>query len=372
MLGTHSIFNRIQEAVMYYMNNDFFDYFEVSFNKKESILKEKNFPLGYFANDVLEMDRMILREIDAKVKTFKDEFQCFLVSREATPSAQANEALTSLWHSIKKLPVYNLLTKYDNKINHLIKYMRENPEQVDDMLQAGTERNRMLNTWLYNIENLVPSIENFIRQTNFMLENYFEDLPNRKPESYVRAYANYRQDVINGYDIAEQANEDTNELDLHNFDFPLSLSFKPKQHPKTEEIFLAEVVTFGTLESFLYIDLMKAMTAGNVPRKCNNCGKYFLAIGGYDTVYCERVAPNEQTKTCRKVGAHKKEKEKNGSSMIQKEYTKTYNRLKTRKNRGTITNDQWNEKVGEIQDLKAKAKMGEISDVQYKRLMDEI
>ncbi|MFI3168728.1 MAG: DUF6076 domain-containing protein [Faecalibacterium sp.] len=357
---------------MFLMNHDFFDRFDVSFTKKESILSGKIYPLGYFANYVLEMDRSIFREISRKVDNFKYEFNIFLSARDVTSAALANEALLSLWELIAKLPVYRLVCEHDNKVNHLISYMREHPDEVDDMMTTGTARNQMLNLWLYNLENLVPSIKNFIQKTDFMLENYFENLPSRKAESYVRAYAKYKRDIVNGYDIADQEDKDTAELDLHQLTFPFSLSFAPKQHPKTKEVFLAEVITFGTLESFLYTDLMKAIATGNVPRKCHNCGKYFLAVGGYDTVYCERIAPDEKTKTCRKVGAHKKEKEKNGSSMIQKEYAKVYNRLKTRKNRGTISIDEWNEKVSLAQELKEKVNGGEISDVKYKALMDRI
>ena len=51
------------------------------------------------------------------------------------------------------------------------------------------------------------------------------------------------------------------------------------------------------------------MTVGNVPRQCHNYSKWFLAIGAYDTVYCQRVVPGETTRTCCQVGAHRKERE---------------------------------------------------------------
>ncbi len=357
---------------MFLMNHDFFDRFDVSFTKKESIINGKVYPLGYFANEVLEMDQSILREIANTVETFKYEFHIFLANRSVTSAALSHEALLFLWNLLSNLPVYEKISGHHFQVQHLISYMREHPDEVDDMLTVGTERNQMLNLWLYHLEHLTPSIRNFIQKTDFMLEDYFENLLSRKPESYVMAYAKYKRDIRNGYDLADQEDEDTTELDLHQLTFPFSLSYEPKIHPQTQEPFLAEVMTFGTLESFLYTDLMKAISAGNVPRKCHNCKKYFLAVGGYDTVYCERIAPHEQTKTCRKVGAHKKEKEKNGSSMIQKEYNRVYNRLKTRKNRGKISNDQWNEQVSLAQDLKDKANRGELSDAAYTSLMDNI
>ncbi len=357
---------------MFLMNHDFFDNFDVSFTKKESIIGNKIYPLGYFANQVLEMDQSILREIANQVETFKYEFHIFLANGSVTSAALSHEALLSLWDLLAKLPVYEKFSGHNFQVKHLISYMQEHPDEVNDMMTNGTARNQMLQAWLYHMEHLVPEITTFIRNTNFMLENYFETLPSRKPDSYVTAYAKYKRDIRNGYDIAEQEDESTDELDLHQLYFPFSLSYEPKLHPKTKEPFLAEVMTFGTLESFLYTDLMKAMAVGNVPRRCHNCGKYFLAVGGYGTVYCERIAPNETKKTCRKVGAHNKEKAKNGSSMIRKEYDRVYNRLKTRRNRGTISEDEWNEQVSLAQDLKDKATHGQISDAKYKAMLDHI
>ena len=45
---------------------------------------------------------------------------------------------------------------------------------------------------------------------------------------------------------------------------------------------MAERMTFEDLVSFLYMDLYRGMAAGNVPRQCHNCGRWFLAIGAYD------------------------------------------------------------------------------------------
>lgn len=39
-----------------------------------------------------------------------------------------------------------------------------------------------------------------------------------------------------------------------------------------------------------------------LPRRCHNCGKYFLLTNGYNTCYCNNIAPGETERTCRKVG----------------------------------------------------------------------
>ena len=51
--------------------------------------------------------------------------------------------------------------------------------------------------------------------------------------------------------------------------------------------------------------------------------RYFLLTRGYNTCYCNNIAPGETTRTCRKVGAHAKEKrERKEASPVQQEYNR--------------------------------------------------
>ena len=115
------------------------------------------------------------------------------------------------------------------------------------------------------------------------------------------------------------------------------------------------------LETFLSLDLFRGFAAGHIPRRCQHCGRYFLLDSGFDIRYCENPAPGEPGKTCRQVGAHRKEKELNGTNAIRRAYAKVYNRLKARKQRGTLSADEWNRLVAEAQEVKRQAEAGEIT-----------
>lgn len=97
-----------------------------------------------------------------------------------------------------------------------------------------------------------------------------------------------------------------------------------------------------------------------------------MLTGAYDTVYCQRVALGEETRTCRQVGAHRKEKEKNGKDFAYREYNKVYNRLKTWKYRGKLNAEDWNRKVAYIQDVKAAFLAGGMSDAEYLEKLKQI
>lgn len=52
-------------------------------------------------------------------------------------------------------------------------------------------------------------------------------------------------------------------------------------------------------------------------KKCANCGKYFIPLNRSDTIYCDNLAPQDKTKTCKKYGAEKQYQEnlKNNEAM---------------------------------------------------------
>ena len=96
-----------------------------------------------------------------------------------------------------------------------------------------------------------------------------------------------------------------------------------------------------------------ALAHGSAPRRCHNCGRYFLLTRGYNTCYCNNIAPGETTRTCRKVGAHAKEKrEREEASTVQREYHRTYNRLKQQHQRRKKGDTEYNRQVAQAQDLR--------------------
>jgi hypothetical protein len=111
---------------------------------------------------------------------------------------------------------------------------------------------------------------------------------------------------------------------------------------------------------------------GNAPRRCHNCQRFFLLSNGYDTCYCNNIAPGEKEKTYRKVGAHKKEARKGGKTPARIEYDRVYNKLKTRRARGKLSVDEWNAAVALALEYKDKAEAGEITDLVLKQIYEKM
>ena len=194
-----------------------------------------------------------------------------------------------------------------------------------------------------------------------------------------KTYASYRRVMEEAMDQKKDREDEgeawsdrTVDLDTVSFDCPVTISMVPVMDSKSHGLTLAEQMTFESLASFLYMDLYKGMAAGNLPQRCAHCRRWFLAIGGYDTLYCDRVIPGTDGKTCRKVGAHAREKEKQKTETAIREDRRIYNRLKARKRRGQITTDAWNQQVAQAQTLKDAFLARQMTKEEYVRKLDEL
>lgn len=364
---------------MYYMNHDAVDYFRVDFTPGESVVDGKYYPLGTFAVEALECGWDVFADIRRSLEQFQEEFQVFLAARDPSSAAVAFQAMQQLWQTLGELPLYNKLLAGDDRMTALIPYLHSHPEIVDEMLTPGTLRNEAYTRWMGKLERLGEELQAFVRNTQWMLEEFFEDLPTRRRQDYIRAYAGYRsvmEEAMNQKkdreDEGEEWEDGTVDLDTVTFEYPVNISLVPVKEPKSHRLTLAEQMTFENLTSFLYMDLYKGMAAGNLPRRCAHCRRWFLAVGGYDTRYCDRVVPGTGGKTCRKVGAHEREKEKQKTETASREYSRIYNRLKARKRRGQITTDVWNRQVARAQELKDAFLARQMTKEEYVRKLDEL
>ena len=72
------------------------------------------------------------------------------------------------------------------------------------------------------------------------------------------------------------------------------------------------------------------------------------------------------------IGAHEREKAANQNSEARKEYSRIYNKLKARKQRGTISTDLWNRQVAAAQQLKDAFAEGRIGKEEYVQQLDAL
>lgn len=113
-------------------------------------------------------------------------------------------------------------------------------------------------------------------------------------------------------------------------------------HPVEGASVMVERYTFSSLRDFLYVELGRAIFHGNAPRQCRLCGRWFLHEQGDRAIYCERIAPGEETKTCREVGARAVFENKLQSEETWKLYKRAYKKYYARVMKGNMSREDFN------------------------------
>ena len=344
---------------------DAVDDFTVLFHSDRVFVRKQEYPVGQCVVDIMNLEEETLRRIDQGMKDFYHAVRN--VWREDTEESvyQAQEKLRDVWTLVSALPVYRDL---DIDWFRPIKQNATLLEKLWSRLrQISPEGRAEVDAYLRTLTGASELLRIFRKQIALMLDGYIEPLERRNPEAYAVGMFQFYSDMV----TAEFVGQDTYELD---HSVPLKVRFVPMVSPSDgEKIILAEQARFLNLLDFLEVEFFRGLALGNVPRRCHNCGKYFLLTNGYNTCYCNNIAPGETERTCRKVGAHRKEAQgKANRTPAQKEYDRAYNRLKQRKNRRKISLDEWNAAVVMAQELLERSGRGELTDEELKIKLAEL
>lgn len=284
---------------------DMFDRFSVFFSGNYVYVNGTAFPLGQISVDILALDSGVLTEVDRRVGGFLSAIWPLLHEKTDSAAISAQEKLNAVWEVVFTLPLYRDLALDTETAYRLLPLMFSDKEAWAEVLDVDSEGHAMFEKFLNGLEYLGESLRTFRGQITGMLELYFEPLKRRNSDAYAAAYMHYFNDMaaagagfFGAIDFAQS--------------FPLEVKFVPMAHPTDKgKVILSEKAEFGYLTHFLYTEFYRALMAGNAPRRCHNCGRYFLLTAGYNTCYCNNLAPGETERTCRKVGAHKKARHRN-------------------------------------------------------------
>ena len=343
-----------------------YDNFTVFFYGERVFVGKKDYPVGQCCVDILNLDDALFDEINRRVKDFVPAACNLLIEKTDSAAVLTQEKLSAIWDLIFTLPVYRDL-KMDGPCNyHMFQRLMEDQEKWAQVQNPTSDGYFKYHGMLYELLCFAERLRSLKKMIATLTEKCLEPLKCRSSAAYAEAYSNFYIRILSA---GIQVFGDDFEQSV-----PVDVSFVPMMHP-TEEgaVFIAEKATFGTLMGFLQIEFYRGLAMGNAPRRCHNCGRYFLLTSGYNICYCNNIAPGETERTCRKVGAHRKEAQGKGSrTPAQKEYDRTYNRLKVRKQRGKISKDEWNAAVAKAQELVAQSERGELTDDELKQRLEEL
>ena len=118
---------------------------------------------------------------------------------------------------------------------------------------------------------------------------------------------------------------------------------------------LVEKMYFDHLANFIYVEFMKGLQKGFVPKRCANCGRWFLQKPGLSYTYCDQVAPGEMELTCRDIGSRTNFRDKVKNNEIWQVHQRAYKKYFARTKKGTMTKTEFETWAREAEQLRDQA-----------------
>lgn len=363
---------------MYPLTHDPLDGFAVLFGDSYVSLGSENYSAGKFAVDVLNLTDSDIDAIrQSAVRNGNRIGKCVADGDRGG----LIDALGQVTYLAEQIPMFRELVAADApRVN-------ASTGGLDVVFEETSEEHRSLIEWLGKLEALPNDIVHFRDRVTELADDCLARLKVRTPSAYAATWGDYQRQLslesqaiydevsdLEGDELQQKRKWQREEAERRSLptSFAIRTTYETVPHPKKEgEYILAELVQCNDLETFLMLDLLRGFAAGHIPRRCDHCGRFFLLDSGYDIRYCENEAPDVLGKTCSQVGAHSKERRRSKEDPIIGEYKRVYNRLKTRKNRGQLSPDDWNRQVAEIQELKEAALKGNVTLLELKKKLVE-
>jgi len=333
-------------------------------------------PLGQISTEILNIKSALLKALHIKCDEFLSTIDNLIKVKNKTNPELASDLqikFNSITKIILTLPLFNRLkTDMEYSDNVFTGSLKEYTNDFISMFTQGTNENAQLQKMVLSYISIPQLLQWFKDYLALILDQYFENIKRRNPAHYAQGFYEFMKDDSKVKDMHAHfsGNRQFGFLNYRE----TSVEFSAVLNPNSETGYsIAEKMILNSIGDFLHLDFFRGLLKGNAPRRCHNCGKFFLLTAGFNTCYCNNIAPGEKFRTCRKIGAHKKEAAKAKlKTPVQQEYTKVYNRLKTRKNRGKISVDDWNAAVARAMDIRDMAEQGEIGDEKMRIMFGEI
>ena len=347
---------------------NFFDVYSVLFWEDKVYIDGHSYPLGQNATDAINLNWETVEELSRTAEEFYAAGQSLLETKSRDRVAGVQERFNAFLDVALTLPPYRDLRLGKDLTYGLFHTLAEDGEKWEEAMTEGTQGNGYVKKFLEQVRSMPEGLDRFREQVTLMLLFYFENLPKRNAYEYGEAYSRYYVDMLAAGSVFFPDA-------IFSQSFNAEVDFVPMFHPDDpQKIMIAEKTQFNSMHAFLYTDFYRAMMRGHIPRLCQNCKRFFLLLNGYNAKYCNNIAPGETTRTCRKVGAHRKEQ---GKSEVPEhpergEYETVYGRLKMQKKRRKIDTNEWNALVARAMEIKAMSERGEIDDAARREMFDKI
>ena len=154
---------------------------------------------------------------------------------------------------------------------------------------------------------------------------------------------------------------------------PVKTQYRIRGEKEKAEI--VEKMYFDRLLDFVYVEFMKGLQKGFVPKRCANCGRWFLQALGATLAYCTGAAPGQDGKTCREIGASSSFRSKVENNDVWKVHQRAYKKYFARIRSGLMTKGEfevWSRQAADLRDAALERYAQAKSEDERQRIAQEV
>lgn len=220
------------------------------------------------------------------------------------------------------------------------------PRSYPDSFFSHEERQSRTQDKVYSVPirdfyQLTCELDAIFRERTHFLYHYMDsvDIFRNLLDKYLNRSGHFQTERERSQAIAryEQENPDLKLKLLRAENVELSSGiFNQEGEPRFSERYL-----FQDAISFFYVDFLRGLQSNFIPKRCSNCGRWFLQTGGKYFEYCARPLEDDASKTCRDVGAQESYAQKCRNDPVWKTYLRAYKTHFARRKKGKMTPDEF-------------------------------
>lgn len=266
----------------------------------------------------------------------------------ARDSKQFSERLEALVRAFMKLPLYRLYVLEPSAIESALVWKSieagRHSELIAEMLKAP---DAFLLKYIRARDDILYIQERY----GWFLESLFEGQPFEKKKGQKKIplaqqlTEHFLEALVSGVSLGED-----NQIDAPQVNIQYAVLEPEGCQPE-----LVEKMYFDRLLDFVYVELMRGMQKGFVPKRCANCGRWFLQYPGATYAYCDGPAPGQEDKTCREIGATASFQDKVRNNEIWKLHQRAYKKYFARTRKGTMSKPEFEKWARDAERLRDRA-----------------
>lgn len=137
---------------------------------------------------------------------------------------------------------------------------------------------------------------------------------------------------------------------------------------------VVEKIYFDRLADFVYVELMRGLQKGFLPKRCPNCGRWFLQEPGLEFTYCDSPSPQDPERLCRDIGARQSFQDKVKNNEVWRIHQRAYRKYYARVMKKKMTKEEflaWSTEAERIRD-EALSRYDGASPEQRKAIEEEV